>query len=127
MIETLHPILPKTPVLGLRLHVGRSGLCIGDPATLQLSETGEVELMARVRRRHFGVFPYTGAALLGHLGPVVARILTPALQNGSPLRVRIVGLTPEHLCGVAGPEVHISVWADPRLLRRLGSIATRIE
>jgi hypothetical protein len=122
MIETLHPILPKTPVLGLRLHIGRSGLCIGDPATLHLSETGEVELIALVRRQHFGIFRSSGPSALGHLGPVVARMLVPALQAGSPLRVRIVGLTPEHLCGATGPEVHVSVWADPRHLRRLGQM-----
>ncbi|MCF8511905.1 MAG: hypothetical protein K9G43_10685, partial [Rhodobacteraceae bacterium] len=50
MIESLHPVLPKTPILGLRVHVGRSGICIGDPATLLLTETGEVALMAVVKR-----------------------------------------------------------------------------
>ena len=44
MIETLHPVLPKTPVLGLRCHIGKSGLCIGDAAHLHLTETGDVTL-----------------------------------------------------------------------------------
>ena len=119
MIDTLHPVLPKTPVFGLRCHVGKSGLCIGDPAELRLSDSGEVELMAKIRRRFLGLAPYRRVERLGHLGPVVARILAPALAYGHPLRVRIVGITPEHLCGPAGPEVHVSVWADPLRMARL--------
>lgn len=122
MIETLHPILPKTPVRGLRLHVGHSGLCIGDPVTLHLTDTGEVELMAKVRRRYLGLFPYLTQMPIGTLGPVVSRHLAPGLQSGSLFRVRIVGLTPEHLCGPSGPEVHVSIWADPLQLLRLGKM-----
>lgn len=119
MIETLHPVLPKAPVLGLRLHVGRSGLCIGDQASLHLTETGEVTLWAEVKRRYLGLFPYRQEAALGHLGPVIAKILTPAIRNGALMRVRIVGLTPEHLCGPQGPEIYVSIWADPLVLRPL--------
>ena len=119
MIETLHPILPKTPVLGLRFHVGRSGLCIGDPARLHLTDTGEVTLHAEIRRRYLGLFPFREDAPLGHLGPVIAKILAPAIRSGAPMRVRIVGLTPEHLCGPQGPEVYVSVWADPLTIRPL--------
>ena len=117
MIETLHPILPKTPVLGLSCHIGRSGLCIGDSARLELSDSGEVMLWVGVRRRRLGLFPYSRDAALGHLGPVVARILGRALQDGAPFRVRIVGLTPEHLAGAHGPEVYVSIWTDPARLR----------
>ena len=119
MIETLHPVLPKTPVLGLLCHVGRSGLCIGDPATLHLSETGQVILWATLTRRHLGLWPTRRPAAIGHLGPIVSRILGPAITKGAPMRVRIIDLTPEHLCGPAGPEVFISVWADPQVLRPL--------
>lgn len=119
MIDTLQPILPKTPVLGIKCHVGRSGLCIGDRADLRLSDSGEVELLAQIRRRFLGLVPYRRAERLGHLGPIVARILAPALAYGHPLRVRIVGITPEHLCGPTGPEVHVSVWGDPLRLARL--------
>ena len=121
MIESLHPVLPKTPILGLRVHVGRSGICIGDPATLLLTETGEVVLLAVVKRRYLGLFPYRQKVRLGQLGPVVSRILTPAIRQGSQMRIRIVGLTPEHLCGVEGPEIFVSVWADPLALRPLPS------
>lgn len=116
MIETLHPILPKTPIFGLRCHVARSGLCIGDSAALSLSDSGEVAISARINRRFLGLVPYRREECLGHLGPVVARILAPALAGGHPLRVRIVGITPEHLCGAHGPEVHVSVWGDPSRL-----------
>jgi hypothetical protein len=117
MIETLHPILPKTAVLGLLCHVGRSGLCIGDPAQLVLSDSGEVVLMANLRRRWLGLFPFHRVEPLGHLGPIVGRILSHALQNGAPFRVRVVSLTPEHLARAHGPEVYVSIWADPSRLR----------
>lgn len=119
MIETLCPILPKTPVLGLRLHVGRSGLCIGDPAELCLSETGELAIYAPVNRRFLGLVPYRRDTELGHLAPRVARLLAPAVAGGHPLRVRIVGITPEHLSGPNGPELHVSVWGDPLILTAL--------
>jgi hypothetical protein len=119
MIETLHPVLHKTPVLGLRCHIGKSGLCIGDAAHLHLTETGDVTLTAEVTRRYLGLFPYRKQAALGHLGPVIAKILAPAIRNGAPMRVRIVGLTPEHLCGPEGPEIYVSIWADPLVLRPL--------
>ena len=113
MIETPLPILAKTPVLGLAVHVGRSGLCIGDRAELSLTAEGQVSISANVRCRYLGLVPYHRDARLGHLGPVVARILAPTLAKGYPLRVRIVGITPEHLCGATGPEIHVSVWGDP--------------
>jgi hypothetical protein len=36
--------------------------------------------------------------------------------DGASLRLRVVMLTPEHLVGAGQPEIHISVWGDPRLL-----------
>lgn len=113
MTESLQPILAKTPVLGLQLHIGRSGICIGDAVNLWLTETGDVLLIARIKRRRFGFFSHRKNAVLGHLGPAISRYLAPGLQQGASFRVRIVGLTPEHLCGPAGPEVFVSIWADP--------------
>lgn len=118
MPDLMRPILAKAQILGLRHHIGRSGLCIGDSAELHLSETGDLAISANVRRRFLGILPYRRQEQLGHLGPVVARILAPALQDGHPLRVRIVGITPEHLSGDRSPEVHVSVWGDPKHLTR---------
>ena len=47
---------------------------------------------------------------------MVSQILAPALDEGMPLRMRVVMLTPEHLAGSGVPEIHVSVWGDPRLL-----------
>lgn len=127
MIETLQPVLPKTPVRGLCLHIGRSGLCIGDPVTLHLTDSGIVCLLAEVTKRYLGLLPYREKALLGHLLPEISQRLTPALLQGAAMRVRIVDLLPEHLSGPQGPEVHISVWADPQVLQRLPSDAGRCD
>ena len=32
MTETLQPLIHKAQLLGLRVHVGRAGLCLGDAA-----------------------------------------------------------------------------------------------
>lgn len=118
MIDVMQTILPKTPVFGLTCHIGRSGLCMGDPATLALSDGGEVLLFTQVRRRFLGLVPYRRETALGNLGPIAARILGPALGFGHTFRVRIVGITPEHLSGPRGPEVFVSVWGDPHQLER---------
>ncbi len=88
---------------------------MGDAVTARLMPDGHVGLWARVRRSFLG-FPLWREAYLGHLGPVAAQILTPALLDGAALRLRVVMLTPEHLAGSGEPEIHISVWGDPRLL-----------
>ena len=105
MSDSLQPLIHKAPVHGLLVHVGRCGLCIGDPATLHLLEDGQIGIFAQVRRRVLG----RRLSQLGHLGPAGTTLLRPAVQRGQHLRVRIVGLTPEHL---AAPEVHISVWGE---------------
>jgi hypothetical protein len=126
MIEHLHPVLPKTPVLGVTHHIGRSGLSIGDPVDLQLTHAGTLRLMVPIRRRILGIYPYFRPEALGDLGPVVGRILAPALRAGAQMRVRIVDLVPEHMAGSRAPRVYVSVWADPQRLLDLQS-ATQDE
>lgn len=116
MQEILQPIIHKAPVLGLRVNVTRTGLCIGDPAGLQLMDDGQIAIFAPVRKHFLGLIPHRSLAQLGHLGPAAAEIVAPALQHGDHLRVRIVDLTPEHLSTSDGPEVHISVWGDTKRL-----------
>ena len=116
MPDRLEPILPQVPVEGLRLHIGRAGLSMGDPAELRLLPDGRVGVLARVRRPWAGLVPMRRMAVLGHLGPIAAQIVTPALLDGAPLRLRVVSLTPEHLAGSGPPEVFVSIWGDPRLL-----------
>jgi hypothetical protein len=112
MNDNLQPLLHKAPLQGLRVNINRAGLCIGDPVELVLMEDGQVGIFARVRKRFLGIIPHQGQAQLGELAPQAARMIAPALHHGQHLRVRIVGLTPEHLSDSAGPEVHISVWGD---------------
>ena len=108
---TLGPILGKARLYDVRVHVARSGLCLNDPALLRVTPEGRVEVMARMRRRWLGLVPRWRWQVLGELGPRATAMLAPWLEEAEPLRLRIVGLTPEH---IAAPEVFVSVWGEQR-------------
>lgn len=116
MHDIIEPILPQVPVEGIALHVGRSRLSMGDAVTPRLTPEGLVGLWARVFRPWMGIVPLWREGYIGHLGPMASQILAPALEKGLTLRMRVVMLTPEHLAGSGQPEIHVSVWGDPRLL-----------
>ncbi|MGV8951686.1 MAG: hypothetical protein ACOH2M_11330 [Cypionkella sp.] len=110
MQEMLHPLITKAQVVGLRVHVGKAGLCIGDTAYLQVLEDGQIGLFAQGKQRFLGLFPRRRRLHLGQLGPIASEILAEPLRRDMHLRVRIVGLTPEHLSPSRQPEVFVSVW-----------------
>lgn len=116
MTDRLEPILPQVPVEGIAVHIGNSGISMGDQAEARLLPDGRVGIFAQIRRRMLGFIPTRRVSYLGHLGPVAERILAPALMEGLLLRLRIVVLTPEHLATAGPPEIHVSVWADPQRL-----------
>lgn len=105
------PILGKARLHEVRVHVGRSGLCLNDPALLRMTPEGRLEVMARMRHRWLGLVPRWRWQVLGELGPRACALLAPWLEEAEPLRLRIVGLTPEH---IAAPEVFVSVWGEQR-------------
>ena len=117
MRDIIEPILPQIPVEEIALHIGRSRLSIGDKVTPRLTKDGQVGLWARVRRPWLGLVPMWRDTYLGHLGPVASQILAPAVERGTVLRMRVVVLHPEHLSGGRPPEIHVSAWGDPRLLK----------
>ncbi|MFE3836793.1 hypothetical protein [Pseudogemmobacter sonorensis] len=116
MAERLEPILPQVPVEGIAVHIGRARLCMGDAVRATLLPQGKVGIVGRVRRPILGFIPAWRETYLGHLGPLAESILAPALAEGVGLRLRVVQLTPEHLATSGPPEIHVSVWGDPRLL-----------
>lgn len=116
MPDRLEPILPQVPVEGLAIHIGRARLSMGDAAEARLLPDGRVGVFARVYRPFLGLVPMRRVTFLGHLGPIAAGIVAPALLEGAPLRLRVVSLTPEHLAGSGPPEIYVSIWGDPRLL-----------
>lgn len=107
MQHVIQPILNKAKVHGLAVHVARSGLCLNDPAELHITEEGRLEIHALIKRPFLGLIPRSSKLALGHLGPRATAVLVPHLEAETPLRLRIVGLTPEH---IAAPEVFVSVW-----------------
>lgn len=116
MPERLTPLLPQVPVEGIAVHIGKTGLCLGDEAKAQMLADGRVGIYAQTNCRFLGIFTVKRERYLGHIGPLAAQIITPALSEGIQLRVRIVMLTPEHLATSGPPEIHVSVWGDQRKL-----------
>lgn len=116
MSDAKLPLLHKASVDGLLVHVARSGLAIGDRATVLRLPDGRVGVMALCRQPWLGLIPRWRQRLIGHLGPLAEDVVSPSLDSGDPLRVRIVALVPEYLTNGFPPEVHVSVWGDPRHL-----------
>lgn len=112
MQDILQVLIHKAPVQELQLHIGRSGLCIGDAAELQLQADGKIGIYAQAKRPLLGVLPRRSLRHLGFLGPAATAVMTDPLRHSDHLRVRIVGLTPEHLSSTGGAEVYISVWSN---------------
>lgn len=112
MQDNLQPLIHKAAVTGLRINVTRAGLCINDPAELHMLPDGQTGIFAMARQRFLGALRARSLLHLGNLGPTASSLIATALQDGRHLRVRIVGLTPEHLAPEGGAEVWISVWGD---------------
>lgn len=116
MQDSKQPLIHKAPVMGLRVHVARAGLSIGDEASLERLSDGQIGIFAVIRHPFLGLIPVRRRTCLGHLGPMAETLIAPSLDHGDALRVRIVGLNPEHLAQENPPEIHISIWGDPRHL-----------
>lgn len=117
MQDLLQPLIHKAAVHDITVNIARTGLSIGDEAELHELPDGRIGVFARVSRRFLGMFPRQTKLPIGVLGPGAGRLIAAAVIRGESLRVRIVGLTPEHLAPEgSGPEIHISVWGDPRHL-----------
>lgn len=116
MSDAKLPLLHKAPVEGLRLHVARSGLALGDAARLLRLADGSIGVIATVRQPILGLIPRRRETVIGRLDPLAEEIISPSLDHGDALRVRVVALMPEYLANGNPPEVHVSVWGDPRHL-----------
>lgn len=117
MQEMLQPLIHKAAVHSIAVNVARTGLSIGDAVALLPLPDGRIGVFARLRRRFLGIIPHQSTVMIGALGPHATALIAPAVERAELLRVRIVGLTPEHLAiAPMGAEVHISVWGDPRHL-----------
>lgn len=115
MHDLLQPLIHKAAVHDISVHVARTGLSIGSEAELHLLPDSRIGVFARLSRRFLGIIPRQVTVLIGVLGPQASALIAPAVERDELLRVRIVGLTPEHLTAPGfGPEVHVSVWGDPR-------------
>ncbi|MFN4128498.1 MAG: hypothetical protein ACK4GC_01570 [Paracoccaceae bacterium] len=115
MHDLLQPLIHKAAVHDISVNVARTGLSIGSEAELHPLPDGRVGVFARLNRRFLGIIPRQVTVQIGVLGPQASALIAPAVERSESLRIRIVGLTPEHLTMPGfGPEVHVSVWGDPR-------------
>ena len=116
MHEPLQIILAKSTLTALQLHVGKSGLSIGDSAGLSLRDDGQIGVLATLTRYRLGLLPYRSQVLIG-LIPLHDRAqLLPHMANADSMRVRVVALTPEHLAPDHRAEIAISVWGIMRFV-----------
>lgn len=117
MHEMMQPLIHKAAVRDIAVHVARTGLSIGDEAMLHHLPDGRIGVFVRLHRKLLGIIPRSITVLAGTLGPKASDLIGGAVERNEALRVRIVGLTPEHLAADGlGPEIHVSVWGDPRHL-----------
>lgn len=113
MQDIIEPIIHKAAVQDLTLKLKTTGLSIGDTAELRMDADNRIAVFAPILRRQF----FIRRAVLrhvGYLGPNATALLTPMLQRNDHLRVRIVGLTPEHLASDGKAEMYVSVWGTTR-------------
>ena len=116
MSNRLETILPQVPVEEIAIHIGKSGLSLGDNAEIRVLKDGRIGVFARVRHRILGLIPQWRLDYLGHLGPRAAQVLKPALAQDESFRLRIVVLTPEHLATSGPPAIHVSIRGNPHRL-----------
>ncbi|MCU0814942.1 MAG: hypothetical protein MUF74_00225 [Cypionkella sp.] len=115
MHDLMQPLIHKAAVRDIAVHVARAGLSIGDEAMLHHLPDGRIGVFVRLHRKLLGIIPRRITVLAGTLGPQASDLIGGAVERHETLRVRIVGLTPEHLAAEGmGPEIHVSVWGDPR-------------
>lgn len=105
----LQAIIHSVAVVGLSADPDRLGLGPGDPLALRAEEEGTIAVMARTRPAPLRALRRPRWVRLGQLGPTARGLVAPLLQNGAPLRVRVVNATSARL---GGPEIRLSVWAD---------------
>lgn len=111
--DIIEPIIHKAAVTDLTHPLKNTGLSIGDPAELHLGTDGRIAVYVKIIKRSY-LIRRRVQALIGYLSPKATPLLAPALRHGDHLRVRVVGLTPEHLATSGNPEMYISVWGTTR-------------
>lgn len=107
----IEPIIHKAAVKDLTYPLRNTGLSIGDACELHLGDDGRIAVYVYLLKRRF-LIRRRVQALIGYLGTQANPLLVPALRRGDALRVRLVGLTPEHLATSGKAEMHISVWGN---------------
>lgn len=117
MQDLIQPLVHKAAVHNLAVVVRRTALSIGDAAELHELPDGRIGVFTKRRQRILGIFARDKVQLLGTLGPKATQLVGPSVVAGDFLRIRIVGLTPEHLAPNGNAEVHVSIWGDPRHLQ----------
>lgn len=115
--EILQPLIPQARVTDLKVRVARSGLTMGDAASLQPAEEGRIAVFA-ITKTPFLFLTLRKNRLLGYLNEADSAVVLPRLVAGDVLRVRIVGLTPEHLGQDGLASLQLSIWGHQPYVRQ---------
>jgi len=115
--DILQPLLAQAQVAEIAFNVARSGLTLGDKASLAIADEGRVAVLAETSAP-FLLWSRRKMRLLGYLSPADGAIVLPRLEANDLLRVRIVGLTPEHLGQDGRAGMQISIWGHQPYIRQ---------
>ncbi len=92
MQDSIQPLIHKAAVQDIAVHIARSGLSIGDEATLHSLTDGRIGVFAARRRRLLGLIPQRVTTCLGTLGPQAATLIGPAVEAaGESIAIRAAG------------------------------------
>ena len=116
----MQTLIYKTDLL---VECALTWLAPNDPIELQVATDHTVVAYARPPLRWGGLFRFgrTRLVRIGIFDDDAVSLLRPATEACSPLRVRVVAITPARLTADKRAQISVSVWADTRVVAQLAT------